>query len=181
LHGLGQMLGGDTVGAVEVGDGARDFENAVVGARAQPHAPHRHFERALAGGIKLAQPPQIAGWNVGVIVAASLLNLPRRADTIAHLGGRNAAILTAQLLVSDGGHLDVQIDAVQQRAAELAQIALNDGAGAPALVRGIAVKSARASVQITTATLSGSTDKLPSAEPVEPRPGSNRRLADYES
>jgi hypothetical protein len=146
LDRLGQMLGGDTFIVVEVGDGAGDFEDAIMGARAQPHAPHRHFERAFAGGIELAQPPQVAGRDVGVIVAASLLDRPRGTDAIAHLGGRNTAILSTQLLIRHGGHFDVQIDAVQQRAAELAQIALDNGAGAAALMRGVAVKSTRAGV-----------------------------------
>ena len=40
---------------VQIRDGARDFKNPVMRARAQAHAAHGQFERALAGGVQLAQ------------------------------------------------------------------------------------------------------------------------------
>jgi hypothetical protein len=55
----------------------------------------------------------------------------------------------------------VNVDAVEQGAADLAQVALNQGGGAPALASGIAVKAAGAPVQIAIGLLSGYTDRRP--------------------
>jgi hypothetical protein len=54
------MLGGDRLGGIEIGDGAGDFEDAVVRAGAQSHAADGHLKRALAGviqGTELPAPP----------------------------------------------------------------------------------------------------------------------------
>ena len=60
--------------------------------------------------------------------------------------------VVAQLFERDGGHFDVDIDAVEQRPGYLAQIALNDGRRAAAFAAGVAVEAAGARVQITTPT-----------------------------
>ena len=41
LDGLGNMFGGDFRHAVQVGDGAGDFENPVMRPRAEPHLVDR--------------------------------------------------------------------------------------------------------------------------------------------
>jgi len=46
----------------------------------------------------------------------------------------------------------VQVDAVQQRAGDLAEVALNDGSGAAALTRGVAEEAARTGVHVATGT-----------------------------
>src|SRR5258708_37023936 len=61
---LGQVFRGDAsrafdVAVVEVGYGARHFEDAVVGASAQAHAAHGHFEGALACWIQFAEVAQL--------------------------------------------------------------------------------------------------------------------------
>ena len=48
---FGEVFGADVVGVIQVGDGAGDLEDAVVGAGAEAHAADGHFERALAGGM----------------------------------------------------------------------------------------------------------------------------------
>ena len=48
LDGLGDVCRADGVGAVEVGDCERHFEDAVMGAGAQPQAVDGAFEQALA-------------------------------------------------------------------------------------------------------------------------------------
>ena len=70
--------------------------------------------------------------------------------TCPDFGGGNSVILASQLLVRHGRDLDVQIDTVEQRTADLAEVTLDDAAGATALPRGIAEKSAGAPVQVRT-------------------------------
>jgi hypothetical protein len=47
-----QVLGSDRLGGVEIGDGAGDFENAVMRAGTQAHAAHGYLKRTLAGVIE---------------------------------------------------------------------------------------------------------------------------------
>jgi hypothetical protein len=44
LDGFEEVIGGDGVGRGEVGDGAGDFEDAVVGAGAEVEIRHRELE-----------------------------------------------------------------------------------------------------------------------------------------
>lgn len=50
LDGLGQVRDGEMVGAFQVGDGARDFEDAVVGAGGESLLLHGALEKLLGGG-----------------------------------------------------------------------------------------------------------------------------------
>lgn len=52
LNRFRDMVGAHAFRAVQIGDGARHFQDAVVRARRKAHAPHRHFERALTGGLQ---------------------------------------------------------------------------------------------------------------------------------
>src|SRR5207249_12303807 len=54
LDGFGDVRGADGLGALDVGNGARDFQNAVVGAGAQTQAGHGVFEQAFALGRNIA-------------------------------------------------------------------------------------------------------------------------------
>ena len=62
-----------------------------------------------------------------------------------------AVALTAELLVGHGRNFDVQIDAIQQRAADLGEITLDDAGSAAAFPRNIAVEAARTTVQVSIA------------------------------
>ena len=50
MDGFGDVFGLDRVGAFEVGDGAGDFQDAVVGAGAEALLGHGAFEQAFAIG-----------------------------------------------------------------------------------------------------------------------------------
>jgi hypothetical protein len=92
LHGLGEVLGGDAFGVVEIRDGARDCENPVVRAGGKAEAAHGHFERALAGIVQGAQPAEGLRRNVRVVISALLLQGAGGADALPNLGGRHAVI-----------------------------------------------------------------------------------------
>lgn len=55
LDSLGKVLGGDTRRGIQIGDGACDAQQTVVGAGREIHAANRHLERALAGVVQSAK------------------------------------------------------------------------------------------------------------------------------
>jgi hypothetical protein len=87
---------------------------------------------------------------------------------LADLGRRFSRAGSAQLFVGHGRHLDVDIDAVEQRPADLAQVALDDPRRATALARRIAEKAARAPVQ-TSIALSNECTGRPADSPTRRR------------
>ena len=54
INGLSQMPRLDVFAVVEVGDGARDFKDAVVGARRQPQTVHGVFQQGTTRLVELA-------------------------------------------------------------------------------------------------------------------------------
>src|SRR5205823_1088456 len=120
LDGFGDVRGADGLGALEVGDGTRDFQNAVVGAGAQTQAGHGVFEQAFALGGNIAIFADLSGAHLGVAVnlftlVALELAAPGRHHPRANLVGGVAARVVPQLAVLDGGHVDMDVNAVEQR------------------------------------------------------------------
>jgi len=119
----------EDVGAgFEVGDGAGDFEDAVVGSRAHVHALHGVFQLLQAGGVGLGVFVE-QGWghlgvavDAGFVLEAAFLEHPRGDDALTD-GGRGLAWgLGRHLVKIDGLDLDLQVDAVEQRARNLAHV-----------------------------------------------------------
>ena len=82
----------DVGGALEVGDGAGDFEDAVVGPRAHVHALHGVAKFFQAGGVGLGVFVQ-EGWghlgvavDAGFVLEAALLQHPGGDDALADGG-----------------------------------------------------------------------------------------------
>ena len=48
------MIGSDLLLGVEIGDGAGDFQDAVVGPGAEVQLGHRHLHHAFGVGVQLA-------------------------------------------------------------------------------------------------------------------------------
>ena len=63
----------DVVAAFEVGDGAGDFEDAVVGSRAHVHAFHGVFQLLQAGGVGLGVFVEQGRGHLGVAVDAGFV------------------------------------------------------------------------------------------------------------
>ena len=61
LDRLGDVGGGDGVGAGEVGDGAGDLEDAGVGAGGEAEPVGDELQHPVAGGVRLAELPDEAG------------------------------------------------------------------------------------------------------------------------
>jgi hypothetical protein len=79
---------------------------------------------------------------LGVVEAARPLDGAGALHHRANVGGRLAGIGGAHLFIGHGGDFQVNIDAVEQRSADLAQIALDHAGRAAALARGVAIKPA---------------------------------------
>ena len=82
----------DVGGAFEVGDGAGDLEDAVVGASRHVHAVHGVAKLLEAGGVGLGVFVQEGRGHLGVavddwfVLEAALLEHPRGDDTLADGG-----------------------------------------------------------------------------------------------
>ena len=90
--GFHDVVGEDVVGAFEVGDGAGDFKDAVVGAGTHVHAVHGVAELLEAGGVGLGVFVEQGRGHLGVavdarfILEAALLQHPRGHDALADGG-----------------------------------------------------------------------------------------------
>src|ERR1041384_8884405 len=73
LNRFGDVGGLDVFGAFEVGDGARDFQHAAVGARAQAQAVDRDFEELFGLRLDGAEFFNVARAHLRVGVNAFLL------------------------------------------------------------------------------------------------------------
>src|SRR5579859_2720026 len=120
LYRFGDVSGTDVFSGVKVGDGARDFQNTVVGAGAQAQARHGAFKQALAvgGNIAIFADLPRAHLRVRINFLALIpfqLAVARLHHTLANLGGGFAAGIVAQLAIFYRGHVNMDIDAVKQR------------------------------------------------------------------
>ena len=145
------MPGLDARCVVEVGDRARDLEHAVVGARGKPEFFKGVFEQRLGVGRHAADLPQKLGRDLRVagdrgVPEALQLDGPRRIDARLDGGGAFLLLRTGQAVEADGRHLDVQVDAVEQRAGNPAKIPRNGAVRAGAGARRVAVVPAGARI-----------------------------------
>src|SRR2546430_6186430 len=51
VDGFGNVSGIDFIGVFEIGDGAADFQDAIVGSRGEPQTGHGTFQHRLAFGV----------------------------------------------------------------------------------------------------------------------------------
>jgi len=145
------VLDSNVFSGFEVGDGAGDFEDAVVGAGAEALLLHGFFEDALGVAGELAVEADLLGAHLGVGVdglgggtggafgalagdgEAGVLALAGGEDALADFGGALGGGHAAQLLILDGGDFDVDVDAVEQGAGDFADVALDHGRGTHAV------------------------------------------------
>ncbi len=136
------MGDGELLCTFEIGDGARDFEDAVVGAGGEALLLHGALKQAFGVGAKFAVGADLAGGHLGVgedlfagLLEPGSLAVAGGHDAGANFGGAFGGGSAAQLLILNGGHLDMDIDAVEERAGDLGDVALDHGRGAHALAR----------------------------------------------
>jgi len=87
---------------------------------------------------------------VSVVISAGALDGSGGLDARGNMRRADAFVLPAQFLIRNRGNFDVQIDSVEQRAADFPQVALNQAARASAFACRIAKKTTRTPVQFRT-------------------------------
>src|SRR5437667_210436 len=116
---------------VEISDGARDFQDPIVGAGAQVQFAHRHanqFLRVLAELavlLELTRGHARVAINFRVITKTLLLAFTRANDALANRSGTLLSALAGDVAVFDSGHFDVKIDAVEQGTGNALAISLH--------------------------------------------------------
>ena len=118
------MGGGNRVAARQVGDGAGDFEAAVHAAAAPAEFDGGFLQQG--SGVVFQARLIVDGLALQVGVGAALPCQGEFAGGQAARRNRSGAFSgwgAQQVVRRQAGHFDVQVDAVQQRAAELALVA----------------------------------------------------------
>ena len=125
------MFNLDFFGTSQVGNGARHFQDAVVGAGRETQPLHCRFEQHTAcianytgifndlrghHGVRIY--PLVVGEAFGLNIAG--FNYPRP-DSLARFGGA----VGSHLVERDGRDLYVQVNAVEQGAADFIEVALH--------------------------------------------------------
>lgn len=139
----------DFFGGGEVGDGAGNLEDAVVGAGGEGEFFHGLLEKVAEGGIDRAVLADLGVGHAGVdgrlrAFEAGVLACVGCLDAGAHRGGGLAWNLGAQFLEGQRRRLDMQVDAVQERTADPRAVALDLGGAAAAFVLRVSQISAGA-------------------------------------
>ena len=110
------MDAADGIAAVEIGDGARHAQDAVIAACCQTVLLGGLVEQGFAGPVGRGGVFQYVGWQMGVEAAAPRLNGPGGRDPGGCGFGAFDRGGQGQIGGRDGRHLDLQIDPVEHRA-----------------------------------------------------------------
>jgi hypothetical protein len=131
LDGFGDVRGGNILHTVHVGDSARHFQDAVVGARGKAQARHGALKQTLAVRRDVAVLANLPRAHLRVAVNLLALVAVELARACLYDAGANgvggfAARVLAQFLETHRGHIDVNINAVEQRPGNLRHVALDE-------------------------------------------------------
>lgn len=152
LNGLGDVLRADAGLAVEVGDGAGELDDAVVGAGGEAEALHGHFEQFGAGVVEDAEFLEEGRGHLGVAVDAGVGGEPLvldgpGGDDAGLDGGAGLAVGGGGEFVElDGDDLGVDVYAVEEGTGDFGQVFPDGSGGAGAFLGGVVVVAAGAGV-----------------------------------
>ena len=152
VDGLRDVGLADLDAAVEVGDGAGDFQDAVVCSRAHVHAGDGLAEFFHSFGVGFGVLVQQRGGHLGVVVHAGVvleaqaLDGSRLNNALPYRRAWLTWCFARHLVEVDGLNLYLQVDSVQQWARNLAHIVVTLVGRADALLGGVAVVAARARI-----------------------------------
>lgn len=146
LDGFEEMRGGDMFFACEVGEGSRHFQDAVVCACGEGKFFHGAPEDVGLGGVEdavfadsLVRHASVAGSGA----KPGFLYPTSGCDAVAHDGGGFAGFGRLEFLDAERRRLDMQVDAVEQRAGNAGAVFLNLHGGAAADMAFVAEVAAR--------------------------------------
>lgn len=145
------MVAVDVVAGGEVGDGAADAEDFVVGSGGQAHLFHGRFQERFGVGFELAVFADLGRGHAAVqaqrvLAEAALLHFSRGLHVGLHFFAAGPDRLIGQLAERDGGDFDMDVQAIEQRATDAADVAFDLQRVAFALPLRIAAITARAGV-----------------------------------
>ena len=141
----------DGLRPVEIGDRARDAQDAVIAAGGERHGVKRLMHELLALGRERAELSEGARSHVrvgrgGVVPVAGALHgaggVDTRADGLRRLSGRGLG----ELVKVQRRHLDDDVDAVEQRTGYARMVAAHVARRAAAAPRGMPIPAALAGV-----------------------------------
>ena len=156
LNGLPDMVRRDQLAPGKVGDGARQFEHAMIGPRREVQLLHRGFHELFGRWLDLTKLTYL-GWShfgvAGHFGAAEPLQLSFAGRLHALANGCRVLDLPflGQFLIIHTGNLNMDSNAVEQRATDAFLVACNGGSRAGTFFDGVAELATRAPVQIAVA------------------------------
>ena len=128
------------IGSVEVGYGASDFQDSVVGARGESLLLHGALEETFGVRAEFTVGADLASGHLGVgkhlvagFVETMALPVTSGEDACPDFGGSFSGRTATQFFVLNGRHLYMDIDAVEERAGDFSHVALNHRRRAHAL------------------------------------------------
>jgi hypothetical protein len=178
LNRLRQMCGADRVAPREVGDGAGYLEDTIERAGGEAQPLEGTVEEGAAGRIDGAEAAELLGAHGGVVrrrrAGPEALELEGASGGDA-AGHRLRALARrgAQLLQADRRHLDVQVDAVEERPRDASAIALDERGRTAADVSRISQMATRAYLRSLSAMSPYEDGNLAPAIPTLPLPSAS--------
>ena len=147
-----QMHWADWLAVVEVGDGAGDAEDFVVGSGGETEIGHGILEDVLTLVVHAAELTGLTMGHVAVVtgtvaVESGGLGAAGYCHLAAKLLARRAGRSARKIAKRNGRHLDVDVDAVDQRAGDLAHVLFDLGGRAMAVAAGVAAIAAGTGIQ----------------------------------
>jgi len=131
LDRLADVVAGNVFSAGQVGDGARDFQDSVVGAGAQVQVRHRKLQQILRRVVQFAELFQFTAAHSRVArhlwfaCKPRMLPLPRGDDALADLRLCLAGLCAGHFAKLHLRHFDVHVNPVKQRPGNPAKIILD--------------------------------------------------------
>src|SRR5229473_8589194 len=144
LNRLAHMLRLKVRRSLEVSDGAGDLENPVIGPRRQREPRDRRAQQRVGAVRYATERADVARRHVRVGVHAGAVGKPvalrgsRPVHPLPHGLARLAAALVRQRAVLHGGHLEVDVDAVEQGPRNAGEVTLHTERSADTIVLWIA-------------------------------------------
>ncbi len=147
------MGGGDALFTCQVGDGARELQDPVIGASGESHLAHGRAEQRLSGIVQRCVLAQLLRSHVSIrqqtaAGEARCLDLARPLHALPDGSGELARTAIGKLLVGNAGDFEVDVDAVQQGSADPLLVATNGARGARAGTPRVAMVAAGTSMQV---------------------------------
>ena len=161
LYCLCHMIGRNHVTPGKISNRSGQFQHPVKRPGRQMQLLHCGLQQLLGGRFDVAEVADLGGAHFGVtgqFGAGEALELALASGLNAGTdgGGVLNLALVGEFLVIDTGDFDVDVDAVEQGAADAFLVAGDGGGGTTALFDGVAVETAGTSVRVATTLLSNS-------------------------